>query len=247
MTTMRALVRDTIQDFCCEFTQNPYLCYTEHGQHALFFSRLLAAMPDAARYAMWRGQRVCTIQKEYPTAASLGKSKRQHWDISLLEHPLVSKPGSQSPYDFLRLSAVVEFGMNEASAHLTDDIARIRHPDSQVAYGFVVHLVRLSDGKDHFSMRDQSPASKRIADLAAIVDALQEAYDTATAATPVEVWYAVADLTASREVGVWRVHMTDASGQAATDTDTNHPSPRHQVSVSRIICPSTGSHPPSPG
>ncbi len=30
------IVKDTIKEFCHEFLQSPYICYTEHGLHAFF-------------------------------------------------------------------------------------------------------------------------------------------------------------------------------------------------------------------
>ena len=88
---MKQIVRQTIVDFCCEFVRNPYLCYTEHGQHALFFSRLLAAIPESQRHGFWREQKVCLVQKEYATASRLGKSRRQEWDVPVLKSPLSNK------------------------------------------------------------------------------------------------------------------------------------------------------------
>ena len=36
-------VRSTAKEFCLEFVQNPYLCYTEHGLHARFYAMLYNA------------------------------------------------------------------------------------------------------------------------------------------------------------------------------------------------------------
>jgi hypothetical protein len=76
------LTRATIIAFCRDFLSRPYLCYTEHGLHALFFSRLYDALPSEERYTYCNDRQLCVLQKEYPTATKLGKSKRQHWDIS---------------------------------------------------------------------------------------------------------------------------------------------------------------------
>jgi hypothetical protein len=59
------ITRATIVAFCKEFLSEPYLCYTEHGLHALFFTRLYMALPEALRYRRWNTNKVCTIQKEY--------------------------------------------------------------------------------------------------------------------------------------------------------------------------------------
>jgi hypothetical protein len=175
--------------------RNPYLCYTEHGQHALFFAKLLAVMPDSSRYSLWQGQKVCVIQKEYPTATDLGKPKRQHWDIALLKTPLSSINEKGSGFDFLRLSTVIEFGMNEPVDHLMDDIERMSHPKSNTEYGFIVHFYRFSDAQSPFSGRDWSPHSKRIV--------LPKDISKSIRGKAVEVYYAVADKTKQNETAAW--------------------------------------------
>ena len=105
-------LRKAITDFCVEFVSNPYLCYTEHGQHALFYSMSFNALPEQQRYLTWNNQKVCVLQKEYPTAGKLGKPQRQHWDIAVLKNPPESI-GTKSSYDYLELFAAIEFGMNE--------------------------------------------------------------------------------------------------------------------------------------
>lgn len=86
------LIRNTINDFCMDFVQNPYKSYTEHGQHALFFSMLMNAFPEHQRYITFDNKKVCFIQKEYPTLENLEKSKRQHWDIAILKEPVSTSP-----------------------------------------------------------------------------------------------------------------------------------------------------------
>lgn len=206
------LIRQTLRDFCCEFTRNPYLCYTEHGQHALFFSRLLEAMPDSSRYSKWQGQKVCVIQKEYPTAANLGKSKRQHWDIAILKTPLLSSDLKKSGFDFLRIIAVIEFGLNEDSDHLMDDIDRINHRDSNIEYGFAVHLYRFSNPKSPFSGRDWPSHSKRIASKENISNNIN--------GKAIEVYYAIANLTKPMENAACKI---TSDGQIETLSCGQHP------------------------
>ncbi len=127
MPTPAAIFRQTLEHFTTEFLHNPYLCYTEHGLHARFYAQLYDALTPDQRYLTWQSQRVCVVQKEYPTAHHLGKPRRQHWDIALLQNPPDhSQPNGVHTYDYLRLAAVVEFGMNAHEAHLLmDDIARL--------------------------------------------------------------------------------------------------------------------------
>ena len=146
-------------DFCVEFIKEPYLCYTEHGLHALFFSRLYSRLPPSERYLDWNGRKICRIQKEYPTASDLGKPKRQNWDVAIIDSPLKSISDNTDPYDYFTLHSVVEFGMNEAKEHLTDDAARLSHSGSNTENRYIVHLYRISD---NLSGRDWSPRSARI-------------------------------------------------------------------------------------
>ena len=60
------LTRDELEGFCHEFLDHPYLCYTEHGLHSRFASRLYRAMPDGQQ-DLTVGYRICRVQKEYPT------------------------------------------------------------------------------------------------------------------------------------------------------------------------------------
>ena len=139
------IIRQAIREFCLEFIDEPYTCYTEHGLHALFYTRLFNTFPEDRRYTSWLGKRVSVIQKEYPTAGNLGKPQRQHWDISVIKTPPESLLASSSySYDYLKLSVVIEFGMNESAEHLIDDIERVCHPDANVEEKFVVHFYRLS-------------------------------------------------------------------------------------------------------
>jgi hypothetical protein len=67
---MLEVIRKAIVEFCQNFIAHPYLCYTEHGQHALFYSMLYNVIPEEQRYVTIKNQKVCIIQKEYPTAGS---------------------------------------------------------------------------------------------------------------------------------------------------------------------------------
>lgn len=199
MTDVIELVQATTREFCREFLQHPYLCYTEHGQHARFFGQLHDAIPADERVTTWRGQQVCVVQKEYPTAGNLGKPRRQHWDIAVIGTPPAGLLPEEAPgsYDYLRLAAAVEFGLNADRAHLQDDIERLSHPDANLEHGLVVHLYRLSTPGARLSNRDGSPLSKQLLTpdgVAALV-----------AGTPVEAFLAVYDGTGTRESGLWEI------------------------------------------
>jgi hypothetical protein len=161
------LVEKTISDFCREFLEHPYLCRTEHAHHSLFFQRLYQRLDPEDQYINFEGQRVCAIQKEYPTASDLDRSRRQNWDIAVIKTaqrgagPTASScPVGQSEYDYLDLDSVVEFGLNEGVGHLTDDLDRMAHSDSALdSEGrFAVHLIRLSDpfSRDETGLKDPS-------------------------------------------------------------------------------------------
>src|SRR6266700_4198811 len=123
------VTRDTIVAFCQEFIRRPYLCYTEHGHHARCFTQLYNRLRPEDRYTWCNGQELCVLQKEYPTATNLGKSRRQHWDIALIRTPIVA-PQRPMAFDYLPLAAAIEFGLNCGSDHLQDDIARLCHPEA---------------------------------------------------------------------------------------------------------------------
>jgi hypothetical protein len=159
MTSLICTVQQVLHEFVLTFIEHPYDSYTEHGQHAIFFADLIGRLSPDDRYTYWQDKRVSVVQKEYPTAGRLGKPRRQHWDIAVIKTPTQSNFGS---YDYLRLAAAVEFGMNEAEAHLIDDIDRLCHPEANVDNGFIAHLYRLSRPGAQFSGRDWSANSRQI-------------------------------------------------------------------------------------
>jgi hypothetical protein len=191
-----AVTRRTLLDFCKEFASRPYLCYTEHGLHALFFSRLYNALPEDSRYTVCNGQELCVLQKEYPTAHNLGKSRRQHWDISLIRTPVVP-PARPNAFDYLPLAAVIEFGLNCPSDHLEDDITRLCHPEANVDHRFVVHLYRLSSAANKVSGRDWAPESTILCSRDSIRVVLRN--------RPVEVFFGVVDATGANQPGLWLI------------------------------------------
>lgn len=198
------LVRKVAIDFCIEFTENPYLCYTEHGFHAYFHTMLFNVIPENERFADWKGKKICIIQKEYRTANKLGKSKRQNWDVSVIKLPPEIDKGIKSQsYDYLRLAAVVEFGLNEGGEHLMDDIKRLCHRDSNTNSQFIIHLYRFSEPGNHFSNRDRSPNSKLFLTTKKIAN-LSKNY-------PVEIFYVLHDNTGQLESGAWLIKNGDVS------------------------------------
>lgn len=156
------IVEQSIEGFIQNFVVNPYDCYTEHGQHALFFTKLYEAFQKDKRYlnikvAPDKSIRVCAIQKEYPTKVDLGKERRQNWDIAVIKEHY-----AESRYDYLDLSAIVEFGMNASLDHLIDDFLRVSHPDANADHRYIVHLYRLSEASDQLSGRDWSANARDI-------------------------------------------------------------------------------------
>lgn len=193
------VIEQTLKEFCLDFLRNPYLCYTEHGLHALFYARLYIALPPADRYLTLDERQVCVLQKEYPTADALGKPKRQHWDIAVLSNPPRSLPGKQPPYDYMRLAAVVEFGLNAAQDHLEDDIQRLRHPGANVDQGYFVHLYRLTAPKAKCSGRDWSNQSAQICSKEQVADLLAQT----PLQTPLRGYYGIYDAGGKYPSGLW--------------------------------------------
>lgn len=189
------IIKGTIKEFCLEFLQSPYLCYTEHGLHALFYCRLYSTVPENEGYIQWEGKRVCIIQKEYPTAEDLDKSRRQHWDIAVLQSPPKSIPNRHPTYDYLILNSVIEFGMNASKEHLQEDIRRLSHQKSNVRNKYVIHLYRISDLE---SGRDWSPRSKQILTPDEVL--------TIVKGTDVDIYFGIADFTDNHESGLWQIN-----------------------------------------
>jgi hypothetical protein len=199
MSSQSDLVNKIAKDFTLEFISNPYLCYTEHGLHALFYTKLFNALPPDQRFTTWNNQEVCVIQKEYPTAGNLGKPQRQHWDIAVIKTP----PSSiviqdEYSYDYLKLSCVVEFGMNETKKHLIGDLERLNHQDANVELGFIIHLYRLSKSGVRFSRRDWPAHSKRILS--------KDEVATIGEGRAVEIYYGLFDSTGTRESSAWLIY-----------------------------------------
>jgi len=180
-----AILEDVIIQFCNDFIENPYRCYTEHGQHALFYSMLYNALPAEKRDLTFidttnsKEYKVCAIQKEYPTCFDLGKSQRQNWDISIIKPPAtanaeIATEKGKELFDYLNLFAVIEFGMNEHREHLVDDFLRVSHPAANTEHPYIVHLYRLSDPGKQVSGRDKSANSFEVQQLIEKTDGLKE-------------------------------------------------------------------------
>ncbi len=155
----KGTVEAVLRDFLRLFISNPYLCYTEHGLHALFYAHLYNALGQESLYFNFKGHIVCALQKEYATAHKLEKAKRQHWDIALIHKP---ENSDDIDYDMMPLAAVFEFGMNSNLEHLIDDIQRVGHERANADHRYVVHLYRLSEAKTRFSGRDWSSRARDV-------------------------------------------------------------------------------------
>lgn len=194
---MTTLVEQALLAFCRNFLAHPYLGYTEHALHTLFYTQLYNALPPEARELTWQGKQVCALQKEYPTADALGKPRRQHWGIAVLRNPPQCLEGKQHPYDYLYLAAVIEFGLNEAKDHLEDDIQRLSHPGANVDQGYFVHLYRLTAPKAAQSGRDWSNLSARICSKECVAEML--------AGTSITGYYGLYDAGGKYATGLWRI------------------------------------------
>ena len=191
------LLEQTLQDFCRSFLANPYLCYTEHGLHALFYAQLFNALPPEQQFFELGGQKVCVLQKEYPTAGKLGKSKCQHWDIAVIKNPPTSVREAPQPYDRLHLAAVIEFGMNATLEHLEDDVRRLLHPDANLELGTAVHLYRLTAPGDKRSRRDLSYNDDDVSTIAQVAELVGKQSTT--------IYYGIYDAGNKYQTGLWRI------------------------------------------
>lgn len=197
MEAIHKKAMDLVRRFADDFVVQPYRCYTEHGLHALFFAELFTLLAPEERYFSVRGRAVGCIQKEYPTATKLGRSKRQHWDIAVLDSS-VGAYMSESKLEEIPLVAVFEFGLNEAVDHLKNDLDRLLHSEARVENAVAVHLQRIGDRVNRFSDRDFSPSSARIVDLDRVVE-ISAQYEQAT------IIFANTDSTRGTKDGAWEV------------------------------------------
>lgn len=187
MNKITCIIETCIIDFCKEFLDNPYLCYTEHGLHARFYYGLLKALPEELSYTMFNGKKICTVQKEYRTRTDLGKDWRQNWDIAIIDVNV----NSNLKYDYLPLHSVIEFGLNVGKEHLREDLRRLKHKESNVTNRYIVHLYRINKG---FSGRDISSNNKKnmeITDIEAIYKDLKSVNNLGS--EDVRIYYAKAD------------------------------------------------------
>ena len=111
--------------------------------------------------------------------------------------PLTSGVVGAKNYDYFKLLAAIEFGMNEAKEHLVDDIERLDHADANIVQGFIVHLYRLSNAELKFSGRDWSHNSARILTPEQVGDL--------SVGTSVEIYYGMADSMGKHENGAWHI------------------------------------------
>jgi hypothetical protein len=166
------LVENVIQDFCKEFLDYPYLCRTEHCLHARFYHQMLIKLSFDNGYARFRGQRICIVQKEYPTGGRLDSDRRSNWDIAIIDVPVSSMPNREETLENLKLNTAIEFGLNADRAHLERDIQRLCHEDNDkiLKKRFIMHFYRISKT---ISMRDWSPQAERFLNEEDIQNLLQ--------------------------------------------------------------------------
>jgi hypothetical protein len=195
------MVERAAEGFCKQFLRSPYLACTEQGLHALFCSDLLSMMPAGRSHPEWRGKKVCVVQPGYRSPDNLGRSKAQHWDIAVLRTPLEPLSPRKASYDLLRLSAIVEFGLNPAREHLEDDIDRLAHGSVSADRKFIIHLYRLSAAGKRFSGRDLTPKSSQVLK----VREAQGYLDARKKDPGITIYYAMSDLTGTFGSQLWRL------------------------------------------
>jgi hypothetical protein len=159
---------------------------------------LYEALDPAQRYLTCMHQKVCAIQKEYPTAGKLGKPQRQHWDIAVIKSPIEYAHNKRPFYDYFTLESIIEFGMNENKEHLEDDIMRVCHPDTNAEHKYIIHLYRLSEAGNQFSRRDWSSSSKQVLTV-------DDVKSMIPAGASVGIFYGMHNQTDKSRNGVWLI------------------------------------------
>jgi len=188
------IVEKTIEGFCFEFLARPYLCYTEHGLHALFYASLVGNIPEKKRLVRVGDKDIHVVQKEYPMVDKQGRSKRAHWDIAVLDD--VQTSNRQRWYDTLGLNSAIEFGLNESIDHLRRDVQRLSHEESGMKRGYIVHLHRFSR---FVTRRDWIRKHARAATTASIDSILRKEGRNVTA------YFVVVDGVTGMRGGPWRL------------------------------------------
>lgn len=193
----RKRLESILAEFAVEFFRHPYVCYNEHGLHAWLFCKIYQSLSLSERSGILDDQYVSIVQNEYPTAHDLDKSRRQNWDISILRQPLEPLNDKPSKYDYLKLDAVIEMGLNATKSHLVEDVRRMEHEKANVSHKYILHFYRLSDG---YSGRDLKPNHKSIMS--------KEEAQMAIGERDVVVYYVIFDSTGKLENGVWEIRNT---------------------------------------
>jgi len=194
MAEIDKIVEKTIEDFCFEFMARPFLCYTEHGLHALFYASLVGNIPKKERQVRVGGKDIHVVQKEYPMVDKQGGSKRAHWDIAVLDD--VQTPDRQRWYDTLTLNSAIEFGLNESIDHLRRDVQRLSHENSGMKRGYIIHLHRFSRS---VTRRDWIREHARAASRASIDSILRNEGRNVTA------YFVGVDSVTGKRDGPWRL------------------------------------------
>jgi hypothetical protein len=172
--SINEIVADTIERFCEEFVENPYLCYTEHGFHALLFHELFEGLSkhgvDLYRpfktEEMGKEEMVCLLQKEYRGLRKFSRREQEesretcaHWDIALFDPSLERRTGSSilklPVYDSFKLHSVIELGFNNEPGHLDLDIERLDRERRGIRHMHILNLCRIGSRK--VSVRNWTP------------------------------------------------------------------------------------------
>lgn len=53
-----------------------------------FFHKVMSKLKEEQKHVYFENNKVCRVQKEYPIAFDLDKSRRQNWEISVIEKPI---------------------------------------------------------------------------------------------------------------------------------------------------------------
>jgi hypothetical protein len=143
------VVKQTLEQFCNEFKNDPYISYNESGIHAWFYYKLMDNFEKNGipLFDELQGEKISLIQREYKTAIGYNKSRPGHWDISILNYPLKIRSYMEEnakPYDHLEINAIIEFGLNASIDHMYNDIDRMNNTRAIIPNKFIVHLIRES-------------------------------------------------------------------------------------------------------
>lgn len=136
-------VESSITQLLDDFVSKPFLHRVEHSIHAELFRLLSSHLCFRETCNLFDGHQTQTLHKEWPETIARPGHRRGNFDIAIVTpHQLRDCTSVDFRRGFLRAPIVIELGLDYDSSHLASD--RDKLLNSEVEYGYLVHLSRLA-------------------------------------------------------------------------------------------------------